>query len=208
MKDWQRNSKSSRGTALVILAAGASKRLGQCKALVDLGGLTPLERLVLEGRSISRSAPLIVSGFHHQAIEQGLPAGCELLHNPSWEEGRTGGLALAVQARPDLDLCVAPVDVPLVPRSAFWALQRAWQISGEPPCGWLAPSFEGRFGHPILIGRDLARQVMSLDPGQPLRELRRLAEPLMGLESGSREILDDLDTPADLDQIRTRIPPG
>ena len=32
--------------ALVLLAAGASKRLGTCKALVDLGGASPLARLL------------------------------------------------------------------------------------------------------------------------------------------------------------------
>lgn len=193
------------GTALVLLAAGASERLGECKALVDLGGESPLERLVAAGRSISSARPLVVGGAHHAALAEALPFGCELVNNENWSAGRTGGIALAVQARAGFDLCIAPVDVPLVPRDVFWALQRAWQISGSPARGWLAPEFEGRYGHPILIGRDLVRELADWEPDRPLKELRDLAEERLGLGVAHPEILDDLDSPKDLEALRRRI---
>jgi molybdenum cofactor cytidylyltransferase len=192
-------------TALVLLAAGQSKRLGQCKALVDLAGQTPLERLIEAGRSISSAQPLVISGADHEKIAKGLPAKCELLLNPDWEMGRSGGVALAAAARAGFDLCIAPVDVPLVPRAVFWAMQNAWQACGSPERGWLAPCFEGRHGHPILIGRALARELAGWEADRPLRELRAKADPELSIGTPHMEVLDDLDRNSDLKSLRQRI---
>lgn len=201
-------ASDSRGSALVILAAGASKRLGQCKALVDLEGQSPLARLLDQGRSISAVAPLVVTGAHHRKIAAAEPEGCELLENPNWEAGRTGGLALAAAARVGFDLCVAPVDVPLVPRNVFWILENAWSALDAPQDGWLAPSFEGRYGHPIWIGRRLASELLSWEPDRPLRELRAQAKECLAVEVPHPEILDDLDRSKDLEGLRRRIRRG
>jgi CTP:molybdopterin cytidylyltransferase MocA len=166
--------------ALVVLAAGASERLGTCKALVDLGGRTPLERLLASGACADGAPPLVVTGAHHVRIARALPGGAEALENPGWRAGRTGGVALAAAARPGLDLVLAPVDVPLVPAEVFELLLDEWQRAGAPARGWLGPFTERPaagelpaggeraardepspgeralgFGHPILVGRDL-----------------------------------------------------
>ena len=110
------------GAGLVLLAAGGSRRLGVCKALVDLGGRTPLARLLAAGAACTGAPPLVVTGAHHDEIAAAAPPGVELVHNPRWAEGRTGGVALARVHRPGLDLVLAPVDVPLVPAAVFEAL--------------------------------------------------------------------------------------
>lgn len=191
--------------ALVILAAGASRRLGTCKALVDLGGATPLERLAREGAPLDDLPPLVVSGCHHEAIAAALPPGVELVPNPSWEQGRTGSLAVAARARPGADLVVAPVDVPLVESSVFLALRDAWRSAGSPAAGWLAPASgtpRRRPGHPIVLGRDLALRLPDLPPDTPLKRLRSSARPLWVVDVESPAIHDDLDTPEDLERLR------
>ncbi len=197
--------------ALVVLAAGASSRLGLCKALVDLGGRTPLARLVDAGRvAFDGAAPLVIAGAHHAEIVRAAPIGVEVLENPAWTEGRLGGVALAAGARPDCDLCLAPVDVPLVPAEVFAALRAAWDSAGRPPLGWLAPfvvraGSEREYGHPCLIGRELAARCASLGKDLPLRALRVQAVPLLSIEVDTASILDDLDTPDDLERLRRRI---
>lgn len=194
--------------ALVILAAGASERLGTCKALADLGGTTPLESLCASG-AVCTSAPiLVVAGAHAREIAAALPRGCELCVNEDWSSGRTGSLRCAIRARRGFDLCLAPVDVPLVPRAVFEALLEAWRAAGAPPRGWLAPCVvQGgirRHGHPLLLGRELAEAVLQA-PGQPaLKEFRARAVPLLEIEVAAAEVLDDLDTPADLFELRRR----
>jgi len=193
--------------ALVILAAGASERLGEVKALVDLGGRRALDRLV-EAGSPSFGVPLVIGGAHFEVIRALAPPRCEVVENPRWRSGRTGSAALAAAWRPGRDLCLAPVDVPLVPAAVFAALERTWREHGFPPRGWLAPRHADRFGHPIIVGRELAAELVTLEETSPLRALRDRAGPLLSVEVPAEEVLDDLDSPADLARIRSRLARG
>jgi len=188
--------------ALVILAAGASERLGECKALARIGATCALSNLLGAGVGIDFSLPLVVAGADFDSITEFSPATCEVAFNPSWRTGRTSGVRLARELRPGRDLCLAPVDVPLVPASVFDALERAWSAAAAPPRGWLAPRFRGHFGHPIVVGRNLLAELDLLPADAPLRELRALAEPLLAIDVDSERVLDDLDTPADLERLR------
>jgi len=200
--------------ALVVLAAGASSRLGRCKALVRLGGATVLERLLAAGACLDAQPPLVVTGADHEAIERAAPAGCRVVHNPRWGEGRSTGLLLAHLMLPERSLCVAPVDVPLVPPELFAALARKWEGLGAPSWGWLAPRLErpghpghGRHGHPVVLGPGLLSRLQSMAPSASLRELRPRAQPLASLACGEVAILDDLDSPRDLELLALRLAP-
>lgn len=205
--------------ALVILAAGASERLGRCKALVSLAGRHPLERLLEAGAGCDQAPPLVVTGADDAAIRAAAPPGCELLFNPRWREGRTGGVRLARARRPERDLLLAPVDVPLVPAAVFTRLCEAWSEAGCPAQGWLAPAVrvsraggsgagpERAFGHPIVVGRALLGLLEGFEPSDPLRGLRARAAPLLAVDVSAPEILDDLDRPEDLERLQRRAGP-
>jgi len=188
---------------VVILAAGASARLGEAKALVDLGGRPALSHLI---EACGESTPLVVSGAHSSEIAGLFEEQAELLENSGWSAGRTSSIACAVRHLPDRDILLAPVDSPLVPARVFEALREAWQAAGAPVRGWLSPRdlSSERHGHPILIGRELAAELLELATDAPLRSLRALADPLLEVNVDSPEILDNLDTPLDLAQMRAR----
>lgn len=225
--------------ALVLLAAGASRRLGSPKALVALGADprdTPLRRLLRAGADAEGPRPLVVVGAHRLEISAAAPASAddavELLENPNWAEGRSGSVALAAASRAGRDLLLAPVDVPRVPARVFAALRQAWADAHAPARGWLAPWVPGdpaqpalgpeaapspapapvrRFGHPVLIGRDLAAELARCLTApdapaswrdRPLRLLRQRAKPLLAVRVDAPEILEDLDRPEDLAEIR------
>jgi molybdenum cofactor cytidylyltransferase len=195
--------------ALVLLAAGESRRLGQCKALVALTPRNPLELLSAAGACFDGAPGLVVSGADHEEIAAALPAGLDLVFNPEWATSRTSGVRAAVRARPGRDLCLAPVDVPLVPSEVFARLLAAWRDRGSPARGWLAPRWDdpdhaekSSYGHPIVVGRDLLRELDEMPIESALRELRARAEPVFSVAVRSRAILDDLDTPDDLRRMR------
>lgn len=190
--------------ALVILAAGASSRLGEPKVLADIGGRSVLARLLEAGAGLDGAPPLVVTGADHDAIAAAAPDGVELERNPDWAAGRTGGVLRAAARRPGRDLLLAPADVPLVRRAVLDALADAWARAGAPARGWLAPRCAGRHGHPIVVGRALLAARGPADAGRPLRELRALADPLLDVPVDDPAVLDDLDTPADLAALRDR----
>jgi molybdenum cofactor cytidylyltransferase len=203
------------GPALVVLAAGASTRLGEAKALARLAdrpGGTALELLLAAGAALGDSGALVVTGRDHDAIAALLSSRVEVRANAGWSAGRTSSVSAAVEHRPERDLCLAPVDVPLVPAEVFAALAEEWSRSGSPARGWLGPYVlqDGvrRFGHPVILGRELARAVKGFPASRPLSELRARAVPLLALEVASAAILDDLDSRADLERLRARLAGG
>lgn len=200
--------------ALVLLAAGASERLGQPKALARLRAEapgSPLELLLAAGAALGDPCPLVVVGPAANAIRAALPPGIDTCSNREWRAGRTGSARVAVEARPGRDLCLAPVDVPLVAHEVFALLADEWLRLGAPPRGWLAPFVvQGevrRYGHPVILGRELASELKGFPPDRPLHQLRALAQPLAAVEVTSTAILDDLDTPADLERLARRLSP-
>lgn len=190
--------------ALVILAAGASTRLGECKALARIGSRSVLERLRDEGACFDAHLPLVVTGADHAAIVAANIEGIEIARNERWSLGRTSGAQLAARMRPNLDACFAPVDVPLVPRAVFEVLARAWSEAGSPARGWLAPRHAERFGHPIVVGRALLEELAEFGPDQPLSMLRARAAAVFSVDVESESVLDDLDTRDDLARLRSR----
>ncbi|MBI1381312.1 MAG: NTP transferase domain-containing protein [Planctomycetaceae bacterium] len=212
---------ATRPIALVVLAAGASARLGEPKALVDLDGQSALARLLRAGHALWDGAapgelPVVVTGGHHGPIQSHLDAlaatggpRARALFHPAWATGRTGGLALAQAQLPGRVLCVAPVDVPLVGGPVFAALAREFAAKGSPPRGWLAPAAQRggslRAGHPIVLGPELAAALGSMGTDEPLRHLRDRAEPRWTLPVDDPAVLDDLDNPEDLERLRQRL---
>ena len=80
---------------VVLLAAGASERLGQPKALVKLAGRTALEHLL---DACGDPNPLLITGAHASELTaairgEGAGPRAELLHHPTWSNGRSSSIA-------------------------------------------------------------------------------------------------------------------
>ncbi len=84
----------------IVLAAGASRRLGQPKQLVRLGGESLLRRTVRA--ALAQCDPvLVVVGFQGEAMAAHLAGlAVTLVPNPEWEEGMAASIRAGVRALP------------------------------------------------------------------------------------------------------------
>jgi molybdenum cofactor cytidylyltransferase len=196
---------------LVLLAAGASSRMGDVKAALPLRspwGVPEGETAI--ARILRLSAPLgrkIVVLGHHAEVVRAAAGPAEFARNPVPDEGMfssvCAGLRMALQLqKPPAAVLVWPVDVPLVSIRSVRALFAAGHSGDTPDRPWvrlLAADRQGApSGHPVLLSRGLAQLALETQAPQRLdlllagagviRTTVKVPDPYVGI---------DLDTYAD-----------
>ncbi|MBT60044.1 MAG: hypothetical protein CMA63_00645 [Euryarchaeota archaeon] len=176
----------------VVLAAGASSRLGQPKSLVCIEGVSLValahRRLVLAGCS-----PILVVTRQELSFEvmHEVP-GATVVVNTEPERGRTGSLQCALQSlmadkgRIPHSVIVAPVDRP------GWNASHVRSLIDAPANSTLMHN--GRKGHPLIMDQTACRNVLSAPTDTPLRDIvhfhpLEVSAPLLHL---------NIDSPSDL----------
>jgi molybdenum cofactor cytidylyltransferase len=192
--------------AAIILAAGASRRMGTPKALLRIGGETFLDRTIRLYAGLC-SPVVVVLGADQDAVRHGLTlaAQAQLVVNERWPLGQLSSLQCAIgKLPPAADGCLfTPVDCPRVRTSTIQALVRAFGESSPPPLV-VAPRYGGRRGHPVGCSRELFADLLSLAPEQSAREVvHGHPERTCLVDVDDAGILDDVDTIEDYRRMET-----
>jgi molybdenum cofactor cytidylyltransferase len=190
--------------AAVVLAAGMSRRMGQPKSLLDVGGKPLLVRVIDAAVAAGGIDPIIdpivvITGHVADQVAKilhGLPV--HLIHNPAYASAgmlssvQTGVAAVAGKA--DAFFIVLG-DQPMVRPQTLRALADEWIVK-RPRV--LLPSHCGKHGHPILLSADGAAEILALGERDTLKTYtsKQLGQTLE-LEIDDSAILWDIDTPAD-----------
>lgn len=181
----------------LILAAGASRRMGQPKLLLPLpGGMTALARAVAPHLEAGLARVVVVLGCDAVAVEAGagLPDDPRLrvVSNPAWEEGMASSLRCGIRACGVADaVLVALGDEPGVTVSRLERLLAGW----SPGTPVVVPVHQGRPSRPVLFARSLFPELLRLTGDEGGRRVvRRHWSRAVQVEA---EPLLDLDTPAD-----------
>ena len=148
----------------VVLAAGASERLGQPKALVRIGERCLIEWVVSRLRAHGLE-PLVVT--NEEIIDEvASSVDCEVIVNPDPGGGRTGTLQVGIRhmgASAEQRILVVPIDRPGFSDSTLLTLLDSTATS--------CPTQGGRGGHPLLLSAEDAAKVLEGSPSVPLRNL-------------------------------------
>lgn len=193
--------------AAVVLAAGASSRLGGPKALLRDGRGSALARVVAAARAAGCDPVVVVVGAHAERVRpEALLAGARVVENAAWARGRSGSARVGLAAAGPFDaVLVWPVDHPAVSPATARALVGAF--AGD-AAAVVVPSFEGKHGHPILLRADVAVEVAKLGDDEPLRNaVWRVPARVRVLAVEDAGILVNVDTPEDAMRHGWSLPP-
>lgn len=182
----------------VILAAGESRRMGTQKLLLPFGDATVIESVVLTALASRVDRVLAVLGADRDAVRQKLePLGIDFVINENFVKGMLSSVQAGFAALPPAAEAAVVMlsDQPFLPAGVVDAVVEAFRRSGK---GIVVPAFQGRRGHPVLIGLRYRDEVLALDPTDGLRRLMR-AHPDDIFEAAVEDanILRDMDVPED-----------
>lgn len=181
----------------IVLAGGASSRMGRPKALLDFDGRTCLELVLAAVRPAGR--PIVVLGPNHDEVRRRVDLGpADVVLNLDVDGGQTASLKAALARLPSESAAflMTPADLPLLRASDVEALLGAWR-SGSGKSLYI-PSHAMKRGHPILCARELAGELFALPEGGSARDVvRRSADRIAYVEFPEPYVLMDMDTPED-----------
>ena len=187
----------------IVLAAGASSRMGRPKALLPLAGAgTFVERIHRTLRDAGLD-PVVVVGrpeLEH-SLRTLLSTAAVVAVNHTPDRGQLSSLLVGLDALgwPGAAL-VTLVDLPLVRVDTVNALVSAWACSGAP---LVRPVTRGRHGHPVVLGAPLLAALAGADlhtGAKPI--IHRFAAQSLDVAVDDPGTLDDVDTPEDLARLR------
>lgn len=160
-------------TALIILAAGASSRLGFPKQTLLYKGKTLLE-LAIEAGLKSRCAEVfVVLGANAETIEPGIKHyNVSIIHNTDWASGMASSIVTAmkqVKANPQFrGVVVMLCDQPFVTRTVLDSLLFKQQQTGK---HMVACTYKDTLGVPAMFTHHLFPQLLLLQGQEGAKKL-------------------------------------
>jgi molybdenum cofactor cytidylyltransferase len=184
----------------VILAAGASQRLGQAKQTLLWRGQPLVYHTARTALQAGLSPVVVVTGAHASPTQQAVQGlDVEIVHNSDWQLGQSTSVVAGLQALPEEVGAVVFLlaDQPQIPLELVRSLV---QIHRQTLSPLVAPLVNGRRANPVLFDRatfaDL--QVLSGDAGGRSLFERYQVEWLPWQDVN---ILLDIDTPQDYQKL-------
>jgi molybdenum cofactor cytidylyltransferase len=192
----------------IILAAGASSRMGQAKAALPFGGSgeTVLSRIVSTLLAGGVPRLIVVSGAHIDAVRRAMPSHetrAQVIEHPGWTQGQLSSLLAGLAAVDDSLLeavLVTPVDVPLVSAGTVAAVIGAWRRTRAPI---VRPANGARHGHPVMFDRSVFDDLRTADPNVGAKAVFALhRDRVLNVEVDDAGAFEDIDTPGDYEKLR------
>lgn len=189
----------------VVLAAGASTRMGTQKLLLPLGGETLVRRVVKAVCDAGFDEVLVVVGSEHEQVLRALE-GLPIRHafNPDYAAGMGSSFRTAVANLPDSDAAMfALADQPFVTAAEYRQVLDTYRRH-------LSPIVSVRYGDvmapPHLFAREFFPELAALEHGaRPVLLRHRDKTTILMFPP---DLLVDVDTPEDYEEVKRRVSSG
>ena len=192
----------------VILAGGASSRMGTPKALLRAPDGPPfIGRVVRTLAAAGLRDLIVVTGVEHErivaAVESDATVRPRFVRNPDPSRGQLSSLwcGLDVAETPATEgLLMTLVDVPMISLSTVTAVVTRWRETRAPI---VRPLYNGRRGHPVVFDRAVFDELRQA----PLEEGARVVihahrQDAIDVQVDDPGCLVDVDTQADYNRLQ------
>ena len=146
--------------AAIILAGGASRRMGTPKALLPYAGRTFLDHLLQVTHHPRIGLRRVVLGAGAEGIAESVSLRPEeIVVNREWEKGQLTSLQAALRNLPagTDGALVCLIDHPLISGSLVHELVERFYSSGQPI---VLPVYKSRRGHPVIFSNTLYAELL------------------------------------------------
>ncbi|RJL31333.1 nucleotidyltransferase family protein [Bailinhaonella thermotolerans] len=179
----------------LLLAAGEGSRLGEPKALVELGGTRLVDRGVRTLHEAGCHPVVVVLG----AADAQVP-GAVVVHNPAWRTGMGSSFRLGLATLPGhvTAVVIALVDQPLVgPEAVRRLIGSGAEVA--------VATYGGKRRNPVLLAREHWAKAAELAEGDVGARPFLRANPALVTEVACDDVASpaDIDTREDLATLRT-----
>ncbi|MDC7222396.1 MAG: nucleotidyltransferase family protein, partial [Spirochaetales bacterium] len=191
--------------AAVVLCAGYSSRMSRFKPLYPLGKELLIQRVIRTLREGGVERIFAVTGFEADLLEPKLKEqGVTPLYNENFDQGMYSSIQTAVRHMPDSvpGFLLLPVDYPFILPQTIASLVKTFMDSSTDV---VFPVYQGRKGHPPVIGRSLFRDILEDRGEKGLRGVLNRSRYLHEYrETGDEAILYDADDDATLAELKEK----
>lgn len=200
-------TEANKNTGIIVLAAGASRRMGEAKQLLKLDGKSLIRRAVETALAADRSPVTVVLGANFDSVKSEIEdLDCSIVKNDEWKTGISSsikaGLKKTLEIAPGISAVIfALADQPFVTAGHFDLLIEKFHETGKPI---IAARYLETAGVPALFARRMFPALMKLDgdrgAGRIIKESPALTEYVFLPEAAT-----DIDTITDLESVRCKI---
>jgi molybdenum cofactor cytidylyltransferase len=200
----QRTASGAQGVAAIVLAAGASTRLGKPKQLIEIEGESLLRRTVRLAAEAGCAPVFVVLGFEAERMRAELEGlGATAVVNDLWAEGMGSSLVRGMEA-----VCAtSPAGVLVLvcdqPNLTLDHLQRLIAEQDTDERRITASAYRDRSGVPAVFGREFFGELLTIEGDRGAREvIGRYGEQVRAIVWPEGEL--DVDRPEDLGALGAR----
>ncbi|MGJ3238189.1 MAG: selenium cofactor biosynthesis protein YqeC [Anaerolineae bacterium] len=196
-----------RAVGAIVLAAGQASRMGEPKVLMPWTRQHSILEHIIHQLNCSRVDHInVVTGWYADQVKPlAHKMGAHPVHNRAYKTGEmVSSLKAGLRAMPEHISAVLIVlgDQPRIQPKVIYEVLKAYATGrGD----LIAPSYNMRRGHPILIGRKYWHEFLALRNYQSPREIINAhAKEITYINVNTDSVLRDVDTPDDYEAERRR----